>query len=95
MCGALFIVFGIVGAGLLGIYVDKTKKFVEATKVNMSFSALSCIAFSVVRTPVFMNLHWFPTMQKRSTANKRNVSVDPQNYRNFPSVPGCCRSLSI
>ncbi|XP_059202858.1 solute carrier family 49 member A3 [Centropristis striata] len=48
ICGALFIVFGIVGAAALGVYVDKTKKFIEATKINMSFSALSCIAFSVV-----------------------------------------------
>ncbi|KAM6952194.1 solute carrier family 49 member A3 [Lycodopsis pacificus] len=48
VCSALFIVFGIVGAAVLGIYVDKTKKFIEATKVNMSFTALSCIAFSVV-----------------------------------------------
>ncbi|XP_071362736.1 solute carrier family 49 member A3 [Trachinotus anak] len=48
LCGALFIVFGIVGAGVLGLYVDKTKKFIEATKINMSFTALACIAFSVV-----------------------------------------------
>ncbi|XP_060935825.1 solute carrier family 49 member A3 [Limanda limanda] len=48
LCGALFIVFGIVGAGLLGLYVDKTKKFIEATKINMSFTALACIGFSVV-----------------------------------------------
>uniref|UniRef100_A0A4W5JP96 Solute carrier family 49 member 3 n=1 Tax=Hucho hucho TaxID=62062 RepID=A0A4W5JP96_9TELE len=48
LCGGLFIVFGIVGAGFLGLYVDKTKKFTEATKVNMSLSALACIAFSVV-----------------------------------------------
>ncbi|KAK6298995.1 hypothetical protein J4Q44_G00305050 [Coregonus suidteri] len=48
LCGGLFIVFGIVGAGFLGLYVDKTKKFTEATKVNMCLSALACIAFSVV-----------------------------------------------
>ncbi|XP_042349634.1 solute carrier family 49 member A3 [Plectropomus leopardus] len=48
ICGALFIGFGIVGAGALGLYVDKTKNFIEATKINMSFTALSCIAFSVV-----------------------------------------------
>lgn len=48
ICGALFIVFGIVGAGALGLFVDKTKKFIEATKINLSFTALSCIAFSVV-----------------------------------------------
>ncbi|CAB1337304.1 unnamed protein product [Coregonus sp. 'balchen'] len=49
LCGGLFIVFGIVGAGFLGLYVDKTKKFTEATKVNMCLSALACIAFSVMR----------------------------------------------
>ncbi|XP_056295291.1 solute carrier family 49 member A3 isoform X1 [Pseudoliparis swirei] len=48
VCNALSIVFGIVGAAALGVYVDKTKKFIEATKVNMMFTALSCIAFSVV-----------------------------------------------
>lgn len=48
LCGALFIVFGVVGAGFLGIYVDKTKKFTETTKINLSFTALACIAFSVV-----------------------------------------------
>ncbi|XP_024116141.1 solute carrier family 49 member A3 [Oryzias melastigma] len=48
LCGALFIVFGIVGAGALGLYVDKTKKFIEATKINMGLTALACIAFSVV-----------------------------------------------
>ncbi|XP_008289945.1 solute carrier family 49 member A3 isoform X2 [Stegastes partitus] len=48
LCGALFIVFGVIGAGALGLYVDKTKKFIEATKINMGFTALSCIAFSVV-----------------------------------------------
>lgn len=48
LCGALFIVWGIVGAGLLGVFVDRTKKFIEATKINLSLSALACIAFSVV-----------------------------------------------
>ncbi|XP_053735705.1 solute carrier family 49 member A3 [Synchiropus splendidus] len=48
LCGALLIVSGIVGAGLLGFYVDRTKNFIEATKINMSFTALSGIAFSVV-----------------------------------------------
>lgn len=53
MCGALFIVFGIIGAGILGLYVDKTKKFMEATKINMSFCAVACTAFSVVRTFIY------------------------------------------
>ncbi|XP_061747533.1 solute carrier family 49 member A3-like [Nerophis ophidion] len=48
LCGALFIAFGIVGAALLGLYVDKTKKFIEAIKVNMSLSAMVACAFTVV-----------------------------------------------
>ncbi|XP_051920810.1 solute carrier family 49 member A3 [Hippocampus zosterae] len=48
LCAALFIVFGIVGAALLGLYVDKTKRFTEAIKINMGISALAGIAFSVV-----------------------------------------------
>ncbi|XP_034545355.1 solute carrier family 49 member A3 [Notolabrus celidotus] len=48
ICGALFIVFGIVGAGVLGLYVDRTKHFIEVTKINLSLTALACIAFSVV-----------------------------------------------
>ncbi|XP_023651571.1 solute carrier family 49 member A3 isoform X1 [Paramormyrops kingsleyae] len=48
LCGALFIVFGIVGAAFLGLYVDRTKKFMEAAKINMSLSALACAALAVV-----------------------------------------------
>ncbi|XP_056456727.1 solute carrier family 49 member A3 [Gadus chalcogrammus] len=48
LCGSLFIVFGVVGAGVLGLFVDKTKMFTEVTKVNMALSALACIAFAVV-----------------------------------------------
>lgn len=50
ICGALSIVFGIVGAGALGLYVDKSKKFIEATKINMCITSLACTVFSVVRT---------------------------------------------
>ncbi|XP_066576327.1 solute carrier family 49 member A3 isoform X2 [Amia ocellicauda] len=48
LCGALFIVFGVVGAFLLGLFVDKTKKFTEVTKINMCLAALACIAFALV-----------------------------------------------
>ncbi|XP_072291990.1 solute carrier family 49 member A3 [Eucyclogobius newberryi] len=48
LCGALFIVWGIVGAAVLGVYVDRTKKFIEVTKINLSLSAMACAAFSVV-----------------------------------------------
>nr|XP_057920307.1 solute carrier family 49 member A3 [Doryrhamphus excisus] len=48
LCAAIFIVSGIVGAGLLGLYVDKTKKFMEAIKVNTSLSTLVACIFAVV-----------------------------------------------
>ncbi|XP_077588503.1 solute carrier family 49 member A3 [Stigmatopora nigra] len=48
LCGALFILSGIVGAALLGLLVDKSKRFMEAIKINMSLSTLAGIAFSVV-----------------------------------------------
>ncbi|XP_064198116.1 solute carrier family 49 member A3-like [Anguilla rostrata] len=48
ICGALFILFGVVGAAFLGFYVDRSKKFIEATKLGMSLCALACIGFAVV-----------------------------------------------
>lgn len=48
ICGGCFIIFGILGAAILGLYVDKTKHFIEVTKINMSLTSLACIAFSVV-----------------------------------------------
>ncbi|KAG2466516.1 S49A3 protein, partial [Polypterus senegalus] len=48
LCGALFIVFGILGAFLLGIYVDKTKYFTEVTKISFCLTAIASIAFAVV-----------------------------------------------
>ncbi|XP_051513605.1 solute carrier family 49 member A3-like [Myxocyprinus asiaticus] len=48
LCGAGSIVFGVVGAGILGFYVDKTKKFTEVTKINMCLTSLGCTAFAVV-----------------------------------------------
>ncbi|XP_073676727.1 solute carrier family 49 member A3 [Garra rufa] len=48
VCGAVAIVFGVVGAFLLGMYVDKTKKFTEVTKINMCLTAIGCSVFAVV-----------------------------------------------
>lgn len=46
--GALFTVFGLLGAFLLGLYVDKTRAFTEATKVSFCLTALASIAFAVM-----------------------------------------------
>ncbi|KAM6150875.1 solute carrier family 49 member A3 isoform 4-T4 [Erethizon dorsatum] len=48
LCGALFIVFGILGALILGLYVDQTKHFTEATKIGLCLASLACVAFSLV-----------------------------------------------
>uniref|UniRef100_A0ABM5FRJ0 Solute carrier family 49 member A3 isoform X1 n=1 Tax=Pogona vitticeps TaxID=103695 RepID=A0ABM5FRJ0_9SAUR len=46
--GALFTVAGFIGAFFLGLYVDRTKKFIEATKICLCLTALASVAFAVV-----------------------------------------------
>ncbi|XP_036903382.1 solute carrier family 49 member A3 [Sturnira hondurensis] len=48
LCGALFIVFGILGALGLGLYVDRTRHFTEAVKVGFCLTSLVCVAFALV-----------------------------------------------
>ncbi|XP_069877714.1 solute carrier family 49 member A3 [Dipodomys merriami] len=48
LCGALFIVFGILGALGLGLYVDRTKCFTEATKIGLCLTSMTCVAFALV-----------------------------------------------
>ncbi|XP_074994313.1 solute carrier family 49 member A3 isoform X1 [Calonectris borealis] len=45
--GALFTVCGLLGAFLLGLYVDRTRKFIESTKISFCLSALASIVFAV------------------------------------------------
>ncbi|KFP81766.1 Major facilitator superfamily domain-containing protein 7, partial [Apaloderma vittatum] len=53
MNGALFIVCGMLGALLLGLYVDRTRKFIESTKICFCLSALASIIFAVVSFPLY------------------------------------------
>ncbi|XP_053146584.1 solute carrier family 49 member A3 isoform X3 [Hemicordylus capensis] len=48
LSGALFTVCGLIGAFLLGLYVDRTKAFTESTKICLCLTSLACIAFAVV-----------------------------------------------
>ncbi|XP_069486701.1 solute carrier family 49 member A3 isoform X3 [Ambystoma mexicanum] len=48
LCGALFIGVGILGAFLLGLYIDRTKNFTEAIKICFAMAALASIAFALV-----------------------------------------------
>jgi hypothetical protein len=42
-------VFGILGALLLGLYVDRTKHFTEATKIGLCLTSMTSVAFALVR----------------------------------------------
>lgn len=42
---------GIIGALILGLYVDQTKHFTEAIKIGLCLASLACVAFSLVRVP--------------------------------------------
>ncbi|KAJ7335282.1 hypothetical protein JRQ81_013223 [Phrynocephalus forsythii] len=46
--GALFTVAGFIGAFFLGLYVDRTKNFIEATKICFCLAALASVGFAVV-----------------------------------------------
>ncbi|MCI4381654.1 hypothetical protein PGIGA_G00254490 [Pangasianodon gigas] len=48
LCGALFIVSGVLGAAFLGLFVDKTKLFTESIKISMCLTSLACTVFAVV-----------------------------------------------
>uniref|UniRef100_A0A8C5W9B8 Solute carrier family 49 member 3 n=1 Tax=Leptobrachium leishanense TaxID=445787 RepID=A0A8C5W9B8_9ANUR len=48
LCGALFILFGIFGALLCGLYVDRTKQFIEVVKICFCLCSFASIAFAVV-----------------------------------------------
>lgn len=61
LCGALFIVFGILGALLLGLYVDRTKHFTEATKIGLCLTSLTFVAFALVR--LIKNRDHLPRME--------------------------------
>ncbi|KAM5158621.1 solute carrier family 49 member A3 isoform 4-T4 [Callospermophilus lateralis] len=56
LCGALFIVFGILGALVLGLYVDRTKRFTEATKIGLCLASMACVAFALAQGVLIMVL---------------------------------------
>ncbi|XP_031193116.1 solute carrier family 49 member A3 isoform X3 [Mastomys coucha] len=64
LCGALFIVFGILGALLLGLYVDRTKHFTEATKIGLCLTSMTFVAFALAEGVLIMLLLMALTVQR-------------------------------
>jgi len=48
IAGAVLIATGLVGGGLAGVYVDKTKKFEETAKISYGLAAISCCLITIV-----------------------------------------------
>ena len=48
IAGAVLIAVGLLGGGLAGVYVDKTKKFEETAKVAYGLAAVSCCLLTIV-----------------------------------------------
>ncbi|XP_025742936.1 solute carrier family 49 member A3 isoform X3 [Callorhinus ursinus] len=48
LCGALFIGFGVLGALVLSLYVDRTKLFTEAVKIGFCLTSMVYVAFALV-----------------------------------------------
>nr|XP_051683975.1 solute carrier family 49 member A3 isoform X1 [Oryctolagus cuniculus] len=58
LCGALFILSGTLGALVLSLYVDRTKRFTEAIKVGFCLTSMACVAFVLVRAPLALQGPW-------------------------------------
>ncbi|XP_074789273.1 solute carrier family 49 member A3 isoform X2 [Athene noctua] len=67
--GALFTVCGLLGAFLLSLYVDRTRKFIESTKICFCLSALASIVFAVLRYWCWLAsaVLWLVSMSSSST----------------------------
>ena len=52
IAGAVLIATGLVGGGLAGVYVDKTKKFQETAKISYGLAAISCCLLAIVSRTV-------------------------------------------
>ena len=49
IAGAVLIGVGVIGGGLAGVYIDKTKKFEETAKTAYGLAAVSCCLLVIVR----------------------------------------------
>uniref|UniRef100_A0A0N4ZCM3 MFS domain-containing protein n=1 Tax=Parastrongyloides trichosuri TaxID=131310 RepID=A0A0N4ZCM3_PARTI len=55
--GAVLIVSGLIGSALSGLFVDKTKRFMETMKICLVFAVLACISLTI--SIQFLNVEWW------------------------------------
>ena len=80
LCGALLFGVGVLGAGLASLFVDRTRKFEEVSKISFALAALCCVGFMVVR----MALAFCCT--PGNVCKHLNIAVfifSPQNFTNL------------
>jgi len=53
-CGASLIGAGCIGAAIAGVIVDKTKRFMEVTKIGYAVAVAALVVFAIVSTYTFM-----------------------------------------
>ena len=56
IAGAVLIAAGLVGGGLAGVYIDKTKKFKETAKIAYGLAAISCCLLTAVSMTFYFNV---------------------------------------
>ena len=56
IAGAVLIAAGLVGGGLAGVYIDKTKKFEETAKIAYGLAAISCCLLTAVSMTFYFNV---------------------------------------
>lgn len=100
LCGALFIVFGILGALALGLYVDRTKRFTEAVKIGFCLTSLVCVAFALVSVPAaettprgeWVLLVWAAGSPTRQASRPCSLGTASQPHSASWSPSGACQA---
>ncbi|ELK24419.1 Major facilitator superfamily domain-containing protein 7, partial [Myotis davidii] len=96
LCGALFIVFGILGALALGLYVDRTKRFTEAVKIGFCLTSLVCVAFALAEGVLMMVLLTALTVRRSDPSfSTCQGGQDPLDWKvSMLTMAGLCTLLS-
>ena len=75
LCGALLIGVGVVGAGIAGVFVDKTQKFEEVTKFCYALAAVSAAFFAIVSRSITNFLLYFLILSECTNGYEFNFTM--------------------